>query len=295
MSPHAFDGDTLVSPVYLAGSTHTGNPALQPLLDCGFVLTGDEYGNVYVSSPDQRFRLGYMPEGPDHTLWKITAQRSPFAEPEWMTTFDAPTPTELVTAFTSALADRYQDDPTAALFGPSSPSQEGWLPLQKAGWRHGSTRPSTFFTAPDGLAGLSHSGRLVPRQEELRGERQRWLLWGGEDGYLERWYATFTSGVPTSLIAATTKRLADQDPVLRCERDVPPRNRSVAQMRPLPPPTPTPLDVQRVAAARAHSLGHRRAAVHTVAPSPSYHSPAHTHGQRGGLGHNSRGDRSGLR
>lgn len=295
MPSHALDGDTLVTPVYLAGSTHTGDPALQPLLDCGFVLTGDEYGNVYVNSPDQRLRLGYMPEGPDYTLWKITAQRTPFAEPEWMATLDAPTPTELVTAFTSALADRYQDDPTAALFGPSSPAQEAWLPLQNAGWRQSSTRPSTFFSSPDGLAGLTHSGRLLPHQDELRGERQRWLLWGGEDGYLERWYATFTSGVPTPLITATTDRLADPKPVLRYERDVPRRHRSAAHIRPVPPPTPTPLDVQRVVAARAHSLGHHHATAHTTGPRPGYHPAAHIPGQHDRLGRSSRGDRSGLR
>ncbi|MGD6764285.1 DUF317 domain-containing protein [Streptomyces sp. BH097] len=280
MPSHVLDGDILVSPIYLAGSTHTGDPALQPLLDCGFVLTGDEYGNVYVNSPDQRFRLGYMPEGPDYTLWKITAQRTPFAEPEWMATFDASTPTELVTTFTSALADRYQADPTAALFGPSSPAQEACLPLQNAGWRHSSARPSTFFTAPDGLAGLTHSGRHLPRQDELRGERQRWLLWGGEDGYLERWYATFTSGVPTPLIAATTDRLADPTPALRYERDIPRRNRAAAHLRLVQPPTPTPLDVRRAAAARAQSLGHQPAAVRAAAPpsKPALRTPIH--GQR---------------
>lgn len=240
MPSRALDGDTLVSPVYLAGSTHTGDPALQPLLDCGFVLTGDEYGNVYVNSPDQRLRLGYMPEGPDYTLWTITAHRSPFAEPEWMATFDAPTPTELVTAFTSALADCHRDDPSNTPIGSSSSVQETWLPLKDAGWRHSSAHLVTFVTASDGLAGLTYSGRFLARKDELRGERQRWLLWGGQDGYLERWYATFTSGVPTRLIAATTARLADPDPVLRYERDVPRRNRPAAHVRPVPPPIPPP-------------------------------------------------------
>ncbi|MGP3775447.1 DUF317 domain-containing protein [Streptomyces sp. SDT5-1] len=275
------DGDVLVSPLYLAGSTHTGDPALQPLLDCGFGLTGDEYGNVYVNSPDQRFRLGYMPEGPDDPLWKITAQRTPFAEPEWMATFDSPTPTELVSAFTSTLAAHYQHDPNTDLFGPSSPAQEAWLPLKNAGWRHSSARPTTFFTAPDELAGLTHSGRFLPRQDELRGERQRWLLWGGEDGYLERWYATFTSGVPTALIAATATRLADPNPVLRYEREVPSRNRCAAHMRPTPPPTPTPLDVRRVAAARARSLSVHQAAAHQVEPVTSSATlPTLQHGWR---------------
>lgn len=42
MPSHAPDGDFYVSPVYLAGSTVTGGPALQPLLGQGFHLHHDE-------------------------------------------------------------------------------------------------------------------------------------------------------------------------------------------------------------------------------------------------------------
>ncbi|KUN95354.1 hypothetical protein AQJ67_35750 [Streptomyces caeruleatus] len=36
------DGDLYVSPLYLAGCTFTGDPALAPLLDHGFALHDDE-------------------------------------------------------------------------------------------------------------------------------------------------------------------------------------------------------------------------------------------------------------
>ncbi|KIZ14952.1 hypothetical protein [Streptomyces natalensis] len=42
MPAHTPDGDFYVSPVYLAGATFTGDPALQPLLDQGFHLHHDE-------------------------------------------------------------------------------------------------------------------------------------------------------------------------------------------------------------------------------------------------------------
>ncbi|GFE25711.1 hypothetical protein [Streptomyces nigrescens] len=58
---NALDGDVYVSPVYLAGPTFTGDPALQPLIDHGFLLNRDELANVYVSSPEQHIRLGYHP------------------------------------------------------------------------------------------------------------------------------------------------------------------------------------------------------------------------------------------
>ncbi|MDX3099080.1 hypothetical protein PV417_32045 [Streptomyces sp. ME19-03-3] len=42
MSSHPLDGDLYVTPLYLAGSTFIGDPALQPLLDHGFNAQSDE-------------------------------------------------------------------------------------------------------------------------------------------------------------------------------------------------------------------------------------------------------------
>lgn len=81
MPTQAPDGDIYLSPVYLAGSTFTGDPALQPLLDQAFHLHLDELSNVYVTSPEQHVRLGYLPEGEDSTLWKIAVHSDPFAPP----------------------------------------------------------------------------------------------------------------------------------------------------------------------------------------------------------------------
>ncbi|WP_225080604.1 DUF317 domain-containing protein [Streptomyces sp. CoT10] len=53
-------------------------------------------GNVYVNAPDQTVRLGYLPEGDDDALWKITAYSDPFAMPSWLVTFQDSTPTEIV-------------------------------------------------------------------------------------------------------------------------------------------------------------------------------------------------------
>ncbi|MEV1026648.1 DUF317 domain-containing protein [Streptomyces sp. NPDC050264] len=279
--PTRLEGDFFVSPVYLAGSRTIGDPGLQPLLGLGFTLAHDDLGNAYVTSPDQCLRLGYLPEGPDNILWKITAHRHPFDEPEWMATFDAGTPTELVTAFTSTLADGYRNDPDTTLFSPHQQMQEGWFPLQDAGWQLDSGRLITVSTAPDRLAGLAYSGRFLTRQAELHGDEQRWVLWGGQDGYHSGWCATFTSGVPKPLIAATTARLASQDPVLRYGPEIPKLNRSAARIRPVPPPVPTPLEVQRATAARARSQGHRlaatRAVAHTAAGTLSAALPVRTH------------------
>ncbi|MET8412061.1 DUF317 domain-containing protein [Streptomyces sp. NPDC005195] len=81
-----------VAPRYLAGSTFTGDPALRPLLDAGWKLNHDGMGNVYVNAPDQTVRLGYLPEGDDDALWKVTAYSDPFAMPRWLVTFQESTP-----------------------------------------------------------------------------------------------------------------------------------------------------------------------------------------------------------
>jgi hypothetical protein len=270
MPSHPLDGDIHVTPLYLAGSTTIGDPALQPLLDHGFTAQDDDLANVYVSSPDQRVRLGFLPEGPDNTLWKVAAHRDPFGPPDWLATFDASTPTELVTAFTSALATAYAETPDTLLTAPLRPAENGFLPLEDAGWKRGDYRPATLLTAPDGLAGLTYRKGVLDRHAELHRDQNRWLLWGGQDGYSSRWYATFTTAVPVDLIAAATTRLADPSPVLRYEIEVPERNRSAARIRRVSPSVPTPLDVRRAAAARARSHGARpvgRAPAATRSPS----------------------------
>lgn len=257
MPSHPLDGDIHVTPLYLAGSTTIGDPALQPLLDHGFTAQDDDLANVYVSSPDQHVRLGFLPEGPDNTLWKVAAHSDPFGPPDWLATFDANTPTELVTTFTSALATAYSEAPDTLLTAPHRAAENGFLPLEDAGWKRGDYRPATLLTAPDGLAGLTYRKGVLDQHAELHRDQNRWLLWGGQDGYSSRWYATFTTAVPVDLIAATTTRLADPSPVLRYEIEVPERNRSAVRIRRVSPAVPTPLDVRRAEAARARSHGAR--------------------------------------
>lgn len=283
MPTSAPDGDLYVSPLYLAGSTITGDPALAPLLDHGFALHDDELANVYVSSPQRHIRLGYLPEGPDNVLWKVAVHADPFGPPLWMATFDSPTPTELVTSFTTALASSYSKGPETYLPGTAHPIDQALRPLTQAGWSHTDTWAATVFTSPDQLAGLTCSRRLPAPQTELHSDMHRWLLWGGQDGYHSRWYASFTSRTPIHLIAATTARLADTSPVLRYAPEVPSRNRDAARITPVTPPVPTPLDVRRASAARARTTI-PRAVVHAptaaTASGPSAALPVHTFRRR---------------
>jgi hypothetical protein len=103
---HEIDGDVYVSPRHLASTTGTGDPALAPLLDLGWDLRYDEDSNVYVSAPDRRVRLGYLPEGEDDGLWRINAYEDSFGPPAWGVCFNDRVPTEFFSELTRASRDQ---------------------------------------------------------------------------------------------------------------------------------------------------------------------------------------------
>ncbi|WP_127353912.1 DUF317 domain-containing protein [Actinacidiphila soli] len=77
-------------------------------------------GNVYATTPDQTVCLGYLPEGEDDALWKITAYSGPFAMPRWLVTFQDSASTEIVAGSTTALAAAYAEGPNSYLYYGSS-------------------------------------------------------------------------------------------------------------------------------------------------------------------------------
>ncbi|MFB6991363.1 DUF317 domain-containing protein [Streptomyces sp. NPDC056178] len=258
------DGDVYVSPRYLAGALCTGDPALAPLLDLGWDLQYDDLANVYVTAPDRRVRLGYLPEGEDDGLWRITAYRDPFAQPHWGVCFNDQAPTEFVTSFTTALAQLYTDGPDAYLYRPAKhdPSQSWFsavVPLMQRGWQLQPRRWGvTEVQAPDGMAGLEFSAGPLAPETELTTLEARWLLRGGPEGW-SRWYATASTHTPTELVTAITTAVSDPAPLPRWQQQMSGTLRCHAQLTPVTPPkppTPTPLDVvRRNADRRPPSLG----------------------------------------
>ncbi|WP_429638395.1 DUF317 domain-containing protein [Streptomyces auratus] len=187
----------------------------------------------------------------------------PVRPARWLATFENTTPTELVAAFTTALAHDYAQGHDTHLYG-STGRDQGFQPLVDAGWRTGKGPHLSVSVAPDGLAEMNHVRGALDHQAELSGYQYRWSASGGRDGYASRWHATFTTHTPAHLIAATTAALADPTPVARYKADVPKRNLTAARVTPIPPPAPTPLDVRRATAAHARSTGH-----HIIRSSPA--------------------------
>ncbi|MEU9246614.1 DUF317 domain-containing protein [Streptomyces sp. NPDC048385] len=267
MPPHddlrTIDGDVYVSPRYLAATTAVGDPALAPLLDLGWELEHDDLGNAYVQAPDRKVRLGYLPEGEDDGLWRINAYKDPFGPPTWGVCFNDSCPTEFVTAFTTALAEAYEQGPDAYLAAPDpgSAGRDPFLavvPLINRGWQIEHPRWGVFaIQSADGLAGLElTTGRLDP-EAELTTRDARWQLWAGTSIDRPAWYATASTDTPVALIKAVTECVSDPAPLPRWREETYSYVQGMAQLTPiLPPrpPAPTPLDVQRTAARRPAAL-----------------------------------------
>ncbi|MFF7543382.1 DUF317 domain-containing protein [Streptomyces canus] len=248
------DGDVYVSPRHLASATYTGDPALAPLLDLGWDLQYDDLGNVYVTAPDRRIRLGYLPEGEDDGLWRINAYKDSFGPPAWGVCFNDRVPTEFVTAFTTVLATAYEQGPDTYLARPVSGTDEhdpflAVVPLLKQGWEIDRPRWGVFAVqAPDGLAGMELTTGDLDPEAELTTRDARWQLWAGKSIDRPVWYATASTDTPVALLTAVTECVADPAPLPRWRDATFSYIKGMAQLTPiLPsrPPSPTPLDVQR--------------------------------------------------
>lgn len=255
--PHReIDGDVYVFPRHLASTTGTGDQALAPLLDLGWDLRHDEADNLYVSAPDRRVRLGYLPEGEDDGLWRINAYEDQFGPPAWGVCFNDRVPTEFVTAFTTVLATAYEQGPDAYLARPVADDREhdpflAVIPLLKQGWEIDRPRWGVFaIQSPDGLAGLEFTTGALDPEAELTTRDARWQLWAGKSLDQPVWYATASTDTPVALLTAVTEAIADPAPLPRWREATFSYIKGMAQLTPILPPAPTPLDVRRALSSR---------------------------------------------
>lgn len=262
MSPHddPLDGDVYVSPRHLARATLSGDPGLDPLYSLGWPLTYDDRGNLYLSAPDGKVRLGYLSEGPDDGLWRINAYEDPFGPPAWGVCFNDGCPTEVVTAFTTALAAAYEQGPDVYLAKPVYGSRESdfflpFVPLMRRGWQIDHPRWGVFAVqSRDGLATVEYATGDLDPAAELTTREARWHLWAGTSAQRPLWYATASTDTPTALIRAVTDSVCDPAPLPRWRGEAHTYAEGLAQLTPILPPVPTPLDVRRLASRRPAAL-----------------------------------------
>ncbi|WP_381560337.1 DUF317 domain-containing protein [Streptomyces eurythermus] len=87
-------------------------------------------------------------------------------------------------------------------------------------------------------------------EAELTTRETRWELWAGPPDF-PYWYATASTDTPTVLLKAVTECISDPAPLPRWREDTFSYGEGKAQLTPIRPPAPSPLDVQRAAIRRA--------------------------------------------
>ncbi|MEV6807737.1 DUF317 domain-containing protein [Streptomyces sp. NPDC051132] len=255
MPPHTDtpDGDVQVFPRYLATSTGTGDPALDPLLRIGWNLNHDDLNNAFVAAPDHKVRVGYLPEIDDDGLWRVTAYHDAFGSPAWSAWFNDSCPTEFVTAFTTALGEAYQQGPDTYLAGPGTMGRKVpdplpvITPLLARGWRIDHPHWDAFAVqSPDELATLQYATGDLDPEAELTTRETRWELFAGPPDR-PYWYATASTNTPTILLKAVTECISDPAPLPRWRQETHSYVGGKAQLTPIRSPAPSPLDVRTIA------------------------------------------------
>ncbi|MGW1539784.1 DUF317 domain-containing protein [Streptomyces sp. NPDC002309] len=249
--------EVLVSPMYLAGSSGTGDAGFAPVAYWPRHHLDEGPCQLVVTSPDQRIRIGWF--GDDFELWKITAATEAVSAPRWTATFNHVTPAEIVAGLTTSLARDYAesdayDDNARFLASPSHRWAGAVQPLTDAGWTRdgGAERGTVEIVAPDGQAGVVIDNRLSGWDDEAV------TLWAGPPGWGTRAEAVFTARTPSHLIASTAAVMAESAPVIRERHQIDRWMEHLVTLTTVAPVAdprishaPTPLDVRRTAVAQA--------------------------------------------
>ncbi|MEV3898546.1 DUF317 domain-containing protein [Streptomyces anulatus] len=257
------EGDVFVSPRHLAAALCTGDPPIEALTDIGWDHQHDRLTNAFVTSPDRRVRLGYLPEWEDDGLWRISAYDDPFGKPVWGARFNRSCPTEIVTAFTRKLAELYEQGPDAYLAAPIPDHADrdpffAVVPLLRGGWDLETNRWGVLAVqSRDKLAALELTTGTLDPDGELTTRDARWQLWAGKSIEAPAWYATASTDTPITLLRAVTECVADPTPLVRWREETYSYVQDLATITAVTPKRqrpPTPLDVRHAAARRPAPL-----------------------------------------
>ncbi|MFE4058910.1 DUF317 domain-containing protein [Streptomyces sp. NPDC059096] len=245
MSPDRFQNldpaqSVKVLPRHLAGPGPTSLGTAWPFpFDEDWRVYQSEKGTAFTTSPCMRLWSSFTPE-PDKSrkgAWTTEANRHgglPFGHATWQITFDATTPVELLHDVHTELLDLYHEDLHSdrdGLFEDMTAPHEAYASLFAFGWRHHvKTDGTQSFLSPDDLAGVVH------HYAATRSHEPAWRIWGGHPSE-PQWQARFTTGTPTTLVAALTVSMISSEPLIRTVNEVPLDTRSHLY---LATPTDTP-------------------------------------------------------
>jgi hypothetical protein len=224
--------DVLVSPGYLAGPG-SSLAVFNTLHSApGWTSTVAFGTDTYFTSPCQRVRVANPVES-HYGGWTISYAEDPLGVPDWITTFDRNTPTEIVAAFTDTLVDGLHNNFADYLSGGKQHTGTSPASLAaRARWEpvHGS-RPFRLVS-PDGRAAYQMRGGWLHEYDELISpEKSTWRMSAGPDPvFTPTWQAFFSRYTPQHLIAASTVAFTNPAPVLRAPDQIPDRHRTLVSI-----------------------------------------------------------------
>ena len=233
-----------VSPRYLAGTLYgDATPGLQPLEQAGWLHLTDEKCTTRYFAPDGRRCVTFHPEQQElvapglHSLWRAWSRPCPHAPLTWAAQFTSDTPTEVIGAFTTALAT----DPGPEVDRPHTPRNiqppdpgPALEPLTAAGWESANTLHQRGYTSPDGQAAAHYRRHAAVTDAQAELDRgAAWLIWAQADNEAPMaWRATFTAATPPHLIAAFLTALTDPTGLPRDPTAIPARLRTQLTITP---------------------------------------------------------------
>ncbi|MFD7013948.1 DUF317 domain-containing protein [Streptomyces sp. NPDC059928] len=240
--PTPIEGDVYVSPRYLAGLGDNIDSSFEPV-DAWPHHRRDGECQLLITSPDHRIKIGWF--GDHFDVWKISAAEDAVSTARWTAGISDKMPLEIVRDFIQALANEWDEDSESFLTDPSYRWGDAVRPLLDAGWEQKPVARGVIeIVSPDQLAGASIDVVSTDPDDEVV------TLWAGLGRYPLRAEANFTARTPKRLIAAMAASFVDPTPVARYRSTLKPRLAQLAQLTPVKPPSPTPLDVHRTTAAR---------------------------------------------
>ncbi|WP_223283771.1 DUF317 domain-containing protein [Streptomyces sp. FBKL.4005] len=220
------------SPRHLAGPGDARH-VTHGLAAAGWKRTSDPLSpEIVLSSPDQRYRLDFIPESGTFAWWRLWA-RSTDTEPGWTATFGELVPAEVLAGFTDALV------------APAPTEHSGPLDVvDAAGW---------LLDARGAASSPDAACRLERRSDSL-------LSWQVEVHAPDRgrhgprlWHASFDHRPPGHLVNAFLTALVDPAPLQRGMGD---RTAHYSAVQ-----TPSPLRPEQIVEAHTDRLNSIRAKV----------------------------------
>ncbi|MFB6553798.1 DUF317 domain-containing protein [Streptomyces sp. NPDC056405] len=155
----------------------------------------------------QTLRIERVHETTDReTAWIVAAYETPVSDRMWYLTATSDTPTPVLQALLTHLADGEGWDTVIGAPVDEKMVTEATQPLAEAGWKHTLTGHGIHWTSPDQQAGV----QFDPLTAQHTQNPATWTIWAGAGSDRHTWAITASPHTPSSLLAGLAETLAQE-------------------------------------------------------------------------------------